>query len=59
MSAPVLYNISLTQFRDFFPEGSCVGLGNEFYILDVKLTKKHNPLLHPCRFDGYMVIYCI
>ena len=59
MKQPSLYNISLSQFKSFFPDGSCVELGDKFYILDVKLTKKHNPLQHPCRFDGYMVIFCI
>ena len=59
MNSSVLYNISLSQFKSFFPDGSCVELGDDFYILDVKLTKKHNPLQHPCRFDGYMLIFCI
>ncbi len=59
MKQPSLYNISLSQFKSFFPDGSCVALGEEFYILDVKLTKRHNPLQHPCRLDGYMVIFCI
>jgi AraC-like DNA-binding protein len=49
----------MPMFKSLFPEGSCVELGDDFYILDVELTKKHNPLLHPCRFDGYMVIFCL
>lgn len=58
MGNPVLHNISLAKFRSFFPESNLIGLGDDFYILNAKLTKKHNPLLHPCRFDGYMIIYC-
>ncbi|MBR5563911.1 MAG: helix-turn-helix domain-containing protein [Bacteroidales bacterium] len=58
MENPILHNISLAEFSSFFPESNLIGLGDDFYILNAKLTKKHNPLLHPCRFDGYMIIYC-
>lgn len=59
MNKPILYNITLSQFRSFFPEGQFVGLEEDFYILNAKLTDKHSPLQHPCRFNGYMLIYCI
>ena len=58
MKTPELLNVSLTQFRQYFIGGELVGLGDDFYILNAKLTKKHNPLYHPCRFDGYMLIFC-
>lgn len=58
METPNLLNVSLAQFRQYFKDGSLVGFGDDFYILNAKLTKQHNPLYHPCRFDGYMIIFC-
>lgn len=53
-----LHNITLGKFKSFFPEASSVGLGDDFYILDAQLTDNHSPLQHPCRFDGFMILYC-
>ena len=58
MKTPNLLNVSLAQFRQYFKDGNLVGFGDDFYILNAKLTKQHNPLYHPCRFDGYMIIFC-
>ena len=58
METPNLLNVSLAQFRQYFKDGNLVGFGDDFYILNAKLTKQHNPLYHPCRFDGYMIIFC-
>lgn len=58
MEKPNLLNVSLAQFRQYFKDGNLVGFGDDFYILNAKLTKQHNPLYHPCRFDGYMIIFC-
>lgn len=59
MENPTLRNISLAQFRDFFPDARCIGLGDDFYMLDIALQKRHQPVNHPCRFDGFMLLYCI
>lgn len=59
MDRPILYNITLSQFRSFFPGDNWIGIDEDFYILDAKLTEKHSPLQHPCRFEGYMMIYCM
>ena len=58
METPNLLNVSLAQFRQYFKDGNLVGFGDDFYILNAKLTKQHNPLYHPCRFDSYMIIFC-
>lgn len=58
METPNLLNVSLAQFRQYFKDGNLVGFGDDFYILNAKLTKQQNPLYHPCRFDGYMIIFC-
>jgi len=54
-----MHNISLEQFKSLFPDAPSVGLGEDFYIIDVTLSEKNRPLGHPCRFDGFMIIYCI
>lgn len=59
METSNLHNFTLSQFRSFFPEDPCIGLGNDIYVMDVKLQRTHQPLLHPCRFDGYMLLLCI
>ena len=54
-----LLNISLSEFKSHFPDAPCIGLGDEFYILDAQLKEYHNPISRPCRFDGFMVFYCV
>lgn len=59
MENTTLHNISLAQFRAFFPDAKYIGIGDDFYMLDIALQEKHQPLNHPCRFDGFMLLYCI
>lgn len=59
MENTTLHNISLAQFRGFFPDAKYIGIGDDFYMLDIALQEKHQPLNHPCRFDGFMLLYCI
>lgn len=54
-----MYNISISQFKNLFPEATSVGMGEDFSIMDVTLSEKNQPLGHPCRFDGFMIIYCV
>ena len=54
-----MYNISLSEFRRFFPSCPSIGLGDDFFIMDIKFEEPHQSLSHPCRLDGYMLIYCI
>jgi AraC-like DNA-binding protein len=54
-----LLNITPAYFRSCFPDAPCVGFGEDFYILDAKLNDSHDPMNRPCRFDGFMVFYCI
>lgn len=53
------YNISLEQFRSRFPNAKCVALNDDFFIMDVRFEERNSPLMHPCRFSGFMMIYCI
>lgn len=59
MENTTLHNISLAQFRGFFPDAKYIGIGDDFYMLDIALQEEHQPLNHPCRFDGFMLLYCI
>ena len=54
-----LINISLPYFKSRFPEASSLSLGDDFYIMDAALKEYHNPLNQPCRFDGFMICYCV
>lgn len=54
-----LINISLPYFKSRFPEASSLSLGDDFYIMDAALKEYHNPLYQPCRFDGFMICYCV
>ena len=54
-----MHNISLTEFRRYFPSCPSIGLGDDFFIMDIKFDHPHQSLSHPCRLDGYMLIYCI
>lgn len=59
MGNTTLYNLSLAQFKACFPDAPCIGIGNDFYILDATLQEQHKPLNYPCRFDGFMFLYCV
>lgn len=54
-----MHHISLPYFRELFSSCPSIGLGDDFFIMDIHLGEPHQPLAHPCRFDGYMLIYCI
>ena len=54
-----MHNISLNRFKSLFPDAPFVGIGDDFFVIDAKLTEQHSPLCHPCRFDGFMLIYCV
>jgi AraC-like DNA-binding protein len=54
-----MYNITISQFRSFFKDSPSAGIDDDFYIVDAKLSDRHQPLTYPCRFDCFMVIYCV
>ena len=59
MEGHTLHDISLARFKGFFPDSPRVCYGDDFYVMDIKLSEKSQPLGHPCRFDGYMLLYCV
>lgn len=54
-----LHEISMSRFRSLFPKDLSVGLGDDFFVMDVRFEDKHQPLKHPCRFDGFIILYCV
>lgn len=59
MEENTLHDISLARFKGFFPDSPRVSYGDDFYVMDIKLSADSQPLGHPCRFDGYMLLYCV
>lgn len=55
----LMHNISLGRFKTLFPDSPFLGIGDDFFVMDVQLTEHNNPISHPCRFDGFMIIYCV
>ena len=59
MEGHTLHDISLARFKGFFPDSPRVCYGDDFYVIDITLSEQSQPLGHPCRFDGYMLLYCV
>lgn len=59
MPASSPHTISLAQFRQLFPSSSCIGIRDDFCIMDLRYDDRLDILNHPCRFDGYLVFFCI
>ena len=59
MVGHTLHDISLAYFKTRFPDSPRVCYGDDFYVMDIKLSKDSQPQGHPCRFDGYMLLYCV
>lgn len=59
MTTEPLLNIELKQIRSMFPKEIGSGLGDDLFILDIRYDDKLDFLKYPCRFDGYMAIFCL
>ena len=59
MEEHTLLDISLARFKGLFPDSPRVCYGDDFYLMDIKLPEASQPLGYPCRFDGYMLFYCV
>lgn len=59
MTTDTLHTISLSKFKSLFPGAPQIGVGDDFFIMDIRLTERHQPLGHPCRFDGFLLLYCV
>ena len=54
-----LLNITPAYFKSCFPEAPCLGLGDEFYVMEATFKDYHNLTNRPCRLDGFMIFYCV
>lgn len=60
MSENGLYTIGMTQFRQMFPPGDIVGIGEDLCVADLRYGSGSLAFVrHPFRFDGYMAVFCI
>ena len=53
------YTISLAQFRRLFPVSSCLGMGDDVCLVNVRYDENLSVLRHPCRFDGFLAFFCV
>lgn len=56
--------LSISDLRRSLKNGEIANIGEEFFIATSSISPKDfadhfSALEHPCRFDGYMLIYCI
>lgn len=49
----------MAQFRQLFPVSDCINVGDDICVIDMKYEKSLEILRHPCRFEGYLVFFCI
>lgn len=59
MTTDTLHTISMARFKSLFPSAPYVGIGDDFFVMDIRFTEKNQPLGHPCRFDGFLLLYCV
>lgn len=55
----LLHNITLSEFKSYFSGARSVGMGDDFFIMDISLSEEHRMLTYPFRLDCFMVIYCL
>ena len=52
-------DISLNFFKSLFPAAPNIGLGEDFHIMDFTLPDASRIVDKPCRFDCFMLVYCV
>lgn len=51
--------VRIPQLREYFKSAQCCGFSDEFQMLHLAVDTPMNTTLHPCRFDGVMIIFCM
>lgn len=54
-----LKDINLKQFKNIFPVEIGGHLDNDLFILDLRYGSNLDFLKYPCRFDGFMAVFCM
>ena len=59
MGKEFLHTIDIVKFRNAFPVSDTVGIGDDFFVLDMRYDSCLDVLMHPCRLDAYLAFFCI
>ena len=51
--------LDIRQFRTLFPMESILNLDDDFFIAEIVYRKSTVQIDHPCKFDGYLALFCI
>lgn len=54
-----LNNISISRIREYLPSEHCIGVDDDFFVVDVTYREPFRTLTHPCRLDGCFALFCI
>jgi len=54
-----LQTIDIKKFRSLFPFEYDASLGDDFFIADIHYDEALKRLDYPCRFNGYMALFCV
>ncbi len=54
-----VYTIGLAQFSRLFPVSERVCMGDDLCLVDAGYDGSLSVLTHPCRFDGYLAMFCV
>jgi len=54
-----LHEIGIRDLKKYFPSPFDDNLSEDFFISDIKYTEDIQMLKYPCRFDGYLAIFCL
>ena len=52
-------NVSIDSFKNYFKSSQSLGVGDDFCIMNIMASEKVMAFEHPCRFDCYMIVYCV
>ena len=51
--------VNLAEFMQMFPVTSRMSVGDDFCVIDLRYDKCLEMLVRPCRFDGFLMFFCI
>ena len=54
-----MQTFDIKKFMKLFPGVYDAQLGNDFFIADITRPGDYSALSYPCRFDGYMAVFCL
>lgn len=49
----------MAGLRALLPKGDFIGVGDDFFVADVRYDRGLDFLAYPCRFDCFLAFYCI